>query len=61
MSETENNEVKNVSWATVLVITGLVFFVIGLVMRSPAVWVVAVAMLGAGAVTQLITTRGRAR
>ena len=61
MSETGNDDVKNVSWATVLVITAVVFFVIGLVMRAPAVWVFSLVLLGAGAVTQLITTRGRAR
>lgn len=60
MEQTEQNEaVKTVSWATVLVIAALVFFVIGLVMRTPAVWVFSLALLGVGAVTQLASDSRR--
>ena len=52
-----DREAKSVSWGTVLVIAGIVFFVIGLVARAPAVWIVALALLGAGAVTQLVSSR----
>ena len=57
MSESDRGEQKTVSWGTVLVIAGVVFFVIGLVTRAPAVWIVAVALVGAGAVTQFVSDR----
>jgi fatty acid desaturase len=57
MTEQGQRADKTVSWATVLVLAGLVFFVIGLVMRAPAVWVFVLALLGAGAVTQLVASR----
>lgn len=52
-----DREAKSVSWGTVLVITGVVFFVIGLIARAPAVYVVALVLVGAGAVTQFVSSR----
>ena len=52
-----DRETKSVSWGLVLVIAGLVFFVIALVSKTPAVSLVALALLGAGAVTQLVSSR----
>lgn len=57
MSESDRGEPKSVSWGTVLVIAGVVFFVIGLVARAPAVYVVALALVVAGAVTQFVSDR----
>ena len=42
-----------------LVIAGAVFFVIGLVSRTPAVYLIALTLIGAGAVTQFVTDRRR--
>lgn len=52
-----DRETKSVSWGLVLVIAGIVFFVIGLATKTPAVYVVALALVGAGAVTQLVSSR----
>ena len=52
-----DRESKSVSWGTVLVIAGVVFFVIGLIARTPALYLVALALVGAGAVTQLVSSR----
>lgn len=52
-----DRETKNVSWGTVLVIVGVVFFVIGLIARAPALYLIALALVGAGAVTQLVSSR----
>jgi len=57
MDEKGRGEQKTVTWGTVLVIAGVVFFVIGLLARAPAVWIVAVALIGAGAVTQFVSDR----
>ena len=57
MDEMDRGEQKTVTWGTVLVIAGVVFFVIGLVTRAPAVWIVAVALVAAGAVTQFVSDR----
>lgn len=52
-----DREAKAVSWGLVLVIAGLVFFVIALVTKTPAVSLVALALVGAGAVTQFASSR----
>lgn len=52
-----DRETKSASWGLVLVIAGIVFFVIALVSKTPAVSLVALALLGAGAVTQLVSSR----
>lgn len=53
----ESDREKSVSWGLVLVIAGVVFFVIGLMAKAPAVWLVALALVGAGAVTQFVSSR----
>jgi hypothetical protein len=57
MGETDRGEQKTVSWGTVLVIAGIVFFVIGLLARAPAVWIIAAVLAAAGAVSQLVSDR----
>lgn len=53
----ESDREKSVSWGLVLVIAGLVFFVIALMTKTPAVSLVALALVGAGAVTQFVSSR----
>ena len=57
MDEKDRGEQKTVTWGTVLVIAGVVFFVVGLIARAPAVWIVAVALVAGGAVTQFVSDR----
>ena len=57
MSESDRGEHKTASWGTVLVIAGGVFFVLGLISHAPAVWIIALALVGAGAVTQFVSDR----
>jgi hypothetical protein len=57
MGETDRGEQKTVSWGTVLLIAGIVFFVIGLLARAPAVWIIAAVLAAAGAVSQLVSDR----
>ena len=53
----DRGEQKTVTWGTVLVIAGVVFFMVGLIARAPAVWIVALALVAAGAVTQFVSDR----
>lgn len=55
----QGQEAKTVSWGVVLVIAGVVFAVIALAAKAPAVWLIAFALFGAGAVTQLVADRRR--
>jgi hypothetical protein len=57
MGETDRGEQKTVSWGTVLLIAGIVFFVIGLLARAPAVWIIAAVLAAAGAASQLVSDR----
>ena len=59
MDEQGKTATKTTSWATVLVIAGAAFFVIGLVSHTPAVYLIALTLIGAGAVTQFVTDRRR--
>lgn len=57
MDDSGDGAAKTVSWATVLVVAGGVFFVIGMLARAPAVWIIAVALAASGAVTQFVSDR----
>lgn len=52
-----DREAKSVSWGLVLVVAGIVFFVIGLIAKTPALYLVALVLVGAGAVAQFVSSR----
>lgn len=53
----ESDRGKRASWSTVLVIAGIVFLLIGLFGKAPAVLVIGGLLMAAGAATQFVSGR----